>query len=278
MSTVSTVELINSIESAIGFSEAGTTTLRTGYPGQLFEARSIGAEGPGGGAPTVADNATVQLSATVTNRDNTTYDARADALWSSDAPEITSLTGGLLVPGGVADDTAVTVEVLFQSKQASLIITILDTDKDNYVTAPYNFANDGVPDNWQLAYFREGSGFAAPTASPALDGRENYYKYAFVLDPNQYGRDAVVSTGAYLDPGSGESFLTVSYTRPAEVPASISYRVSFGDDPAVTESVESGIAHATIDNGDNTLTETWRDARSIGSARFAVVEVLFTAP
>ena len=68
------------------------------------------------------------------------------------------------------------------------------------------------------------------------------------------------------------------YTRPTDVPSSITYKANFGDDPAVSENTSLGLFHQQIDNG-NSITEIWRDQSPLnGGNRFANVEVTYTAP
>lgn len=273
VSTQGTVTLNSSQAALGGTNTAGTSALRSGYPGQLFDFESFAVEVPGSGAAEVADNATLQLAATVTNTDATTYDAASQAAWSSLDAAVSSVDAGLVTPVGVVGDVSVTITADYLGESDDFIVTILDIDTDNFVTAPYNFAGDGIPDSWQLANFRPGSGSASPEASPALDGRVNFFKYYFVLSPLRYDLTDVV-TATTVDVG-GNDHLAIRFTRAADIPASITPQVRFGDNVAATENARNGILVESIDNGNGTVTETYRDVSPISGAAFGVVEVSF---
>ncbi|WOO40308.1 hypothetical protein [Rubellicoccus peritrichatus] len=271
------VTLNSSLGSVGGQSTVGTTIMRSGYPGQLFEIDSIDVEIPGGGIAEVADNATLQLDAKVTNTDGTTYSASNLAAWSSGDAHIDSVVSGLVRPLGVGADTAATIAADYFGESANLGLTVLDIDKDNFITSPYNFAGDGIPDDWQLANFSPGSGYASPEASPALDGRVNFFKYYFDLNATTYDLSSVTAATTVMD--GGETYAAVTFRRAEEVPSSIVPQVIFGDNVAVTENQRIGLqVLPNIDNGDGTVTETWRDAVPISTTAFSTVDLTFNAP
>lgn len=276
VSNTGNITLNSSIGSLGGQSTTGTTTLRSGYAGQLFEIDSLAVEVPRGSAAEIADNATLQLSTTVTNTDGTHYDAADRAVWSSPDVEIDSTTAGLITPFGVAADTSVSVSSSYLGEIASLGLIILDVDKDNFITSPYNFAGDGIPDDWQLANFRPGSGSASPEASPALDGRVNYFKYYFVVNPLEYDLANVVSA-TVVDVG-GNDHLAIQFIRAANVPSSIIAQVRFGDNVEVNENQRTGILHQSTDNGNGTFTEIYRDVAPVAGPAFSTVDLAFNSP
>ncbi|WOO40303.1 hypothetical protein [Rubellicoccus peritrichatus] len=276
MNSTNNVVSNSSLASLGGNNTVGSNTLRSGYPGQLFDIDALTVEIPGGGSPEVADNATLQLAAIANNTDATTYDAVDTATWSSQHASVNSIVAGLLTPNGVAEQTTVTIRADYLGETGTLDIKILDIDTDNFITSPYNFSGDGIPDAWQLANFRPGSGSASPEASPALDGRLNYFKYYFLLSPLRYDLASVI-TATTVDVG-GDDHLAIQFTRVADVPVSFNVEIGFGDDVLVTQNRRNGILHQSIDNGDGTITEIYRDVAPVAGAAFSTVDVGFIAP
>ncbi len=267
----STTQLVCDLEPVTGVYQEGTTVMRSGSSGQVYDIDTLVI--PSGFE--VNDDSYVQIAATATNTDGTDYSVTADATWSSASPEVSTINKGILTPSGVFEDTPVSVQAVYRDLVALGTVTILDVDLDNYITSPYNFAGDGIPDSWQLAYFKEGSGYASPQASPSLDGRVNYFKYALVLNPVRYESGSVIQTSSVTV--DNEDYLLIIYTKPANVLSSIAYQASFGDDPTASTNSSSGVLHNEVDNGDD-VTVQWRDTVPLSSPRFAVLDVAYTDP
>ena len=68
----------------------------------------------------------------------------------------------------------------FAGLTGTLSLTVLDTIKDNFGS----YANDGIPDAWQVQYFGANNPNAAPNVISDGSGLTNLFKYTSGLIPN----------------------------------------------------------------------------------------------
>lgn len=170
--TGGTVVIDSSLGAFTGIASGGTATARHGYAGQIYDATSVGITAT---TTDVNENATTQLSVTSVMDDDTALPLNAtDVSWSIvDGPLHSISSSGLVAAANVYTATSATVQGAFQSAVGTLGLQILNVTDDDFG----NYANDNLPDPWQVQYFGDSSTNAGPTMDPDGDGQPNSFEY-----------------------------------------------------------------------------------------------------
>lgn len=95
------------------------------------------------------------------------------------------------------------------------------------------------------------SGQGAPTATPAGDGIANLIKFALGLSPQQPSYGVRMSTGMELD--GGQSYLSLTYTRPEPAPVGVVYSVETCADLTGWNAAETLPISDTASAGERTI-------------------------
>ncbi len=163
---------------ASGLATSANYSNRSGYVGQLYDVTALTlAADPA----SVNERATTELGASATLDDGThLVPASADVKWSVVSGPVTAIAAdGTATAGTVYQDTSATVRGEYSGVSATLAVTVLDLTPDDF--GPY--AGDGLPDDWQVTNFGEGSTTAGPTADPDGDGQNNLLEYLAATGP-----------------------------------------------------------------------------------------------
>jgi hypothetical protein len=161
-----------------GISSASADTAKNGYIGQLTEVVSITVTS----TPNIVnEDATSQLSGIATLDDSTVSAlAGSDVVWNSVAYPLASINGnGLATAASVYATTNGTFSGFYLGGSGNSTLEVVDSNTDNYGS----YANDGIPDSWQVQYFGLNNPNAAPTADPDGTSQNNLFKYTAGLDP-----------------------------------------------------------------------------------------------
>lgn len=150
---------------------------RQGYAGQLTDPVGL-ALGPE--SATIAETGTRQLLATTVNDDDTlTALAGTEVVWSVvDGPVAEIDAAGLATAGVVYEDTPATVRGQWNGSDETLLLSVLDTLRDNYGL----YAADEIDDGWQVRFYGLDNPHAAPGYNPFGTG-DNLFKFYADLDP-----------------------------------------------------------------------------------------------
>ena len=167
-----------SVGGIAGIVTDGTDTAKQGYLGQLTEVTSVAVTGT---PAQVSECATTQLSGTATlDDDSVTALAGTDIAWAVPSWPIQNINAaGLATTAAVYANTPGTVNGWYLGVLGSGTLLVLDTIPDNYGS----YANDGIPDNWQVQYFGVDNPKAAPNIDADGTGQNNLFKYIAGLDP-----------------------------------------------------------------------------------------------
>jgi hypothetical protein len=133
---------------------------------------------------TVDEGGTCQLGAILVYDDQTTFALPPECItWSVVSGPISTISSaGLITGGAVYQDSAALVRGDFQAFSATAEVTVCNTADDNFGT----YANDGIPDVWQVQYFGvPPKAMAVPSADPDGDGCNNLQEFAFGMNPMQ---------------------------------------------------------------------------------------------
>lgn len=167
-----------------GTSESVPTALvnRSGFAGQIMNPASLN---PAATPATVNEGGTRALTANVVMDDSTTLAlAAAEPVWSiSSGPLISITPAGLATAGGVYVDTGALVTASWQTLSASLGLTVLNVDPDNFGI----YAGDALPDDWQVIHFGVGNPSALAGRDPDGDGQSNQFEYVAGVVPTDAG-------------------------------------------------------------------------------------------
>jgi hypothetical protein len=154
---------------------------RTGFAGQLDDAvaTSIVITAP---LLEVEEGGTCQLGASLVYDDQTTSALPPASLtWSVLSGPISAISSAGLITGGpVYQNSPALVSAVFQGFSTTQEVSVNNTDGDNFGS----YANDGLPDVWQVQYFgAPPNAKAAPLADPDGDGFTNLQAFAFGMNP-----------------------------------------------------------------------------------------------
>lgn len=163
---------------ASGLATSTNYSNRSGYVGQLYDVTALTlAADPA----SVNERAATELGASATLDDGThLLPAAADVKWSVVSGPVAAIAvDGTVTAGSVYQDFTATVQGTFGGVSATLAVTVLNLTTDDY--GPYD--GDGLPDEWQVEYFGEGSAQAGPGADPDGDGQNNLLEFLAATDP-----------------------------------------------------------------------------------------------
>ena len=164
---------------ASGVAKSANYANRSGYVGQLYDVTALTlAADPA----SVSERATTELGASATLDDGThLVPASSDVKWSVVSGPVTAIAAdGTATAGSVYQDTSATVRGEYSGVSATLAVTVLNLTTDDF--GPY--AGDGLPDDWQVTNFGQGSVTAGPNADPDGDGQNNLLEYLAGTNPN----------------------------------------------------------------------------------------------
>jgi hypothetical protein len=153
-------------------------TLRVGYAGELFEVKSLTATAT---PAMVAEGSTTQLAGVATLDDGTTAGlGGADIQWKLVSGTLSSInSSGLATAGLVYTNEVAAIWAGYLGGSNTISLVVVDSDQDNYGS----YANDGLPDWWQIAHFGFSNTNAAPGADPDHDGQNNLMEFIAGTDP-----------------------------------------------------------------------------------------------
>ena len=185
LGTSSTNYRANASAAAGGAMSSSQYSDRTGFAGQLGDAvaTSLVITAP---LFEVEEGGTCQLGASLVYDDQSTSELPpASITWSVlDGPISAISSAGLITGGPVYQNTTARVSAVFQGFSTTQEVTVTNTAAggDNFGS----YANDGLPDVWQVQYFGEPpNAKAAPLADPDGDGYNNLQAFAFGMNPMQ---------------------------------------------------------------------------------------------
>jgi hypothetical protein len=165
-----------------GLASVSPATVKSGFAGQLYDISSFTISATS--STNVNEGALVTLSARAGLDDSSSLAVAATNVgWPAGNFPLGYFLSGSYLGLSVYQDTAGAVTGSYLGLQSAVGVTVLDVDYDNYATAPYNFAFDGIPDSWQATNFPVGSTNAAPTADSDGDGSGAMAEYFFNTDP-----------------------------------------------------------------------------------------------
>lgn len=152
---------------------------RGGYAGQLGFAQGITLSAP---LLTVEEEESIQLSAELSFDDGISVAMSvSDLSWSVGSGPIAGISSsGVVTAAAVHEDSTATVHATSGGFSDDLTLTVLNTDPDNYDT----YAGDGLPDNWQLQYFGQGSTKGGQDEDFDGDRIVNLIEFANGTDPS----------------------------------------------------------------------------------------------
>ncbi len=164
--------------SGISTAVSPSVTVRQGYIGQLYNVTSLVVTAI---PATVSEDSNSQLIATATIDDGTVLVVTgSNVSWGVASYPIASIDAdGLATCASVYTDTVGIVSGYYLGASNTLTLLVLDTNPDNYGI----YANDGIPDGWQVQYF--GTNNPEGVASADADGtsQNNLFKYLAGLNP-----------------------------------------------------------------------------------------------
>ena len=155
----------------------------TGFAGQLDDAvaTSIVITAP---LLEVEEGGTCQLGVSLVYDDLTTSELPPESItWSVLSGPVAAISSAGLITGGtVYQNSQALISAVFQGFSTTQEVTVNNTAGDNFGS----YANDGLPDVWQVQYFGEPpKAMAAPLADPDGDGYNNLQAFAFGMNPMQ---------------------------------------------------------------------------------------------
>ena len=173
------IENLSSIGGIIGTISEGDTVALEGFIAQITEVQTVTLSA----TPETIDEAGIrQLTATVLLDDSSTLVAPGtDLQWALVAGPIDNIdVSGLATADIVFEDSTATVRGIYLEVQDDLILTILNTDPDNYLS----YASDAIDDDWQVSFFGlPPNSNAAAIANPDGDPFDNLAEFLTGYDP-----------------------------------------------------------------------------------------------
>lgn len=157
------------------------TTAKHGYIGQLYDITGLQLTADPQDVPEGQDT---QLDALAVADDDSLVGLDAAGIgWSVVSGPLLSISeSGLATAGLVYQDTPATVEGTFGGFTETLGLLVLDTLPDNFGL----YADDGLPDWWQVGYFGEDNPLAAPGVDFTGNGQTNLFSWIADLDPTDH--------------------------------------------------------------------------------------------
>lgn len=152
------------------------TQLGSGYPAQFVDVASLDVQI----ASTVNETASTAATAQIVNTDASRSDVLSSSVnWQVSTGPGSINAGGLYTASAVYQNNPAQITGTIGSLSDSAAFTILDVLPDNFGT----YANDNLPDNWQVTHFGINSPSALPTADPDKDGQDNAFEFMTGVDP-----------------------------------------------------------------------------------------------
>ena len=263
---------VDSFVGAGGVASVSATTVKAGFAGQLYDVKSLAISL----SPTnVGEGSTASQFVTAGLDDGTALSVfRTNVSWSLSGP--ISLLAGYFFGMPVYTDTTAYATGVYLGASGSLVMTVLDSQPDNYTTSPYNFAGDGIPDWWQVANFGLGSTNAMPTADPDGDGWSNFAEYFFNTSPTSYADTPSNSITPVIVTNTGQTFFAASLYRRGALPNSVGFAPQIVGDLSTAAWTNTPVVFSTsTTNSDGMVTEIWRDTASATNSvqRFIRVQI-----
>ncbi len=167
---------------------APAESAKAGYIAQISSTSGLQiAATPG----TVNEGSTRQLSAQLVMDDESVLAVPASSVtWSVLNGPLSGInTGGLATATTVYQNSAATVQGIYNGETGTLGLTVLDTLADNFGS----YSGDGLGDAWQIQYFGQDNPSAAATQDPDGDGQNNLFEYTAGLVPTDRSSVFVLS-------------------------------------------------------------------------------------
>ena len=162
----------------ISMAVSPSVTVRQGYIGQLYEVTTLVVTAS---HTTVSEGGNSQLIATATLDDGTILVVTGSNVnWEVARYPIAFIDAdGMAICSSVYTDTTGIVSGYYLGTSNSLTLLVLDTSPDNFGI----YANDGIPDCWQVQYFGTNNPEGVGNADADGSGQNNLFKYVAGLDP-----------------------------------------------------------------------------------------------
>ncbi len=178
-STSSGYTLDSAGEMTGGTSTSNAYLHKSGFAGQLTDPKALDLQAASNPVP---EESPVQLTADLVLDDDTRL-ADVPASWSPFSGPISSISaGGVAITSAVFQNATAAALGSFQGLSSLEIITVTDTDADNYLS----YGGDGLPDLWQIGFFGSPPN---PNAAPGIDAdhdnQNNLSEYLTGYDPTE---------------------------------------------------------------------------------------------
>lgn len=144
-------------------------------------------------------------------------------------------------------------------------------DRDSASTVSLTvLATDGAPvaptfDDWRQEHFTPeevaDDTISGPAADPDGDGLTNLLEFALAADPKLSSSDVLPEAGSVDE--AGEEYLTIAFTRPAEM-AGVTYGVEVSSNPGDWQPGGTLVSETAGEN--NTVVQVWRDDAPLSSS------------
>jgi len=153
-------------------------TVKRGFIGQLYEMKSLQLEVL---PAAVSELSNAQLNAIAALDDGTMLPVPGSYVnWTSAGFPIGSIdASGLITPSPVYTNTYGTVSGYCLGASNTIAVLVLDEDPDNFGI----YANDTIPDAWQVRYFGENNPTGLAPSDPDRDGHSNLDEFLAGTDP-----------------------------------------------------------------------------------------------
>jgi len=152
-----------------------------GYLGQLYDVSALALSAS---PPTVDERAVRPITASAVLDDATFQRVfGTEVAWTIVSGPIQSISpAGQALADTVYQNTPATIAGLYQNRSATLDLTVLNVDNDDFGL----YGGDGIDDAWQVNYFGLDNPLAFPGADPDLDGQTNRFEYIAGTIPTDY--------------------------------------------------------------------------------------------
>lgn len=162
----------------VGVAAAPQQMVRHGYLGQLSEITELALSAD---PATVDEETATQLQAAAVHHDGilTRLNPSEPAWEAAEWPLAAIDAAGLATAAAVYQDTPGAFGATYRGIAATGELTVLDVDPDNLSA----YADDGLPDDWQVLHFGLDNPDAAPEADPTHTGQNNWFRYIAGLNP-----------------------------------------------------------------------------------------------
>ncbi len=273
------------IDASLGFiggrvsASADQSVVRVGFAGQLFDVSTLSITAP---STDLDEGRTLQLAVdVVTLDDDTTLTLDASEIaWTIQSGPIASVDfDGMVTATLVSPDTSATIQGAYLSAISSLDLLIRDLGDDNFTTDPYNFAGDGIPDQWQITYFPPGEADASPTADGDDDGLVNLAEYFFDSDPTSTSSGPQSGPQLSIESAGGpDEFLMLTFRRRASFQLPVNTEVQASGDLSNASAWSAGpiLISTTGPDEDGLVTEVWCDTVTVSSASQRFLRLLLS--